>query len=143
VWHLPTIVLGATSGQGRVSVHTPDNKDYCLYSPGSTASQQWVKLTQCTLTDPIPPDQLWTRRGYTGAQSASYRIESTYGTPATAPYCLLPATPPAVAPYWTGNSFDAMDVSKLVLATCDDTNLQKWNASPSILSSVVNGYHEN
>lgn len=142
VWRLPAIALGATSGQGRVSVRTEDGTDHCLYSPGSTAARQWVKLTPCTLTDLIPPEQMWTRRSYTGVPSTSYRIESTHGTSGSAPYCLRPATPPAAEPYWTGNNFDAMDVSKLVLAACDDTNLQKWNASPSILNSLVNGYQE-
>jgi len=144
VWHLPVVGLGQTSAQGRVSVRsTIDNKDYCLVSPGSTAAEKWVTLTGCTLTDPVPVAQMWTRRVYTGTASTSYRIESTSGTTASAPYCLAPAIPPATAPYWLGGSFDAMNVSKLVLVACNDTNLQKWNASPSILSSVVNGYHEN
>jgi hypothetical protein len=143
VWKLPVVGLDNTSASGRVSVHNTNDKDYCLVSPGSTAARKWVRLVECKLTDPVPAAQMWTRRSYTGVLSTSYRIESTFGTTAAAPYCLAPAVPPAVDPYWTGGSFDAVEVSKLVLATCDDTNLQKWNASPSALSSVVNGYQEN
>ena len=41
-----------------------------------------------------------------------------------------------------GDQFTAMQISKLVLAPCDGTNLQKWNASPSVLSSVISDYRE-
>jgi hypothetical protein len=36
-----------------------------------------------------------------------------------------------------------MKISKLVLRSCDGSNAQKWNASPSVLSSVVKDYREN
>jgi hypothetical protein len=35
-----------------------------------------------------------------------------------------------------------MAISKLVIGACDGSNLQKWNASPSILTSVVSDYRE-
>jgi hypothetical protein len=35
-----------------------------------------------------------------------------------------------------------MQISKLVLGACTGSNLQKWNASPSILGSVTSDYQE-
>jgi hypothetical protein len=46
------------------------------------------------------------------------------------------------SPAGYGDQFTAMKISKLVLAACDGSNLQKWNASPSILTSVVSDYRE-
>ncbi|MDT4992393.1 MAG: hypothetical protein QOH97_2285 [Actinoplanes sp.] len=141
VWYLPPMALGATSALGRISVHS-GGSDYCLVSPGSVSPQKWVTLTLCSLTDlPVPPNQMWTRRAFTGVPSTSYRIESEFQAPTTS-YCLRPAVPPAVNAYWTGGGFDTLNVSKLVLGACDDSNLQKWNASPSLLTSIIDGYHE-
>jgi hypothetical protein len=73
---------------------------------------------------------------FTGVNQTSYRIESTYGATTAAPFCMLPS------PTDYRDQFTAMKISKLVLAPCDGTNLQKGNASPSILSSVVSDYRE-
>ncbi|MBM2620826.1 ricin-type beta-trefoil lectin domain protein [Actinoplanes sp. LDG1-06] len=137
VWFLPAVAVGGTSAQGRVYVKGNDGvTTYCLYSPGSIAWGQYVKLAACSLSSAIPANQLWTRTVFTGVSQNSYRIESTYGTSATAPYCLM-ASP---TDYW--DQFTAMHISKLVLGACSGSNLQKWNASPSILSSVVSDYQE-
>jgi hypothetical protein len=77
---------------------------------------------------------------FTGVNQTSYRIESTYGTTSSAPFCLMPATPPALNGYW--DLFTAMNISKLVLGACDGSNLQKWNASPGVLASLVSNYAE-
>ena len=142
VWFLPTVATGATSATGRVVLKDSVGATWCLYSPGSIAPQQWVRITPCTVSTPIPASQLWKRTVFTGINQTSYRIESTYLTSAAAPYCLMPATPPASAAYWTGNSFDSLHISKLVLGACNGSALQKWNASPSVLASVVSGYAE-
>ncbi|WP_433291316.1 RICIN domain-containing protein [Actinoplanes sp. CA-030573] len=137
VWFLPAIATGATSAQGRVYLKGSDGvTTYCLYSPGSTAAGQYVRITPCALSSAIPANQLWTRSVFTGINQTSYRIESTFGTTAANPYCLLPSA----TDLW--DQFTAMKISKLVLAACDGTNPQKWNASPSILSSVVSDYRE-
>jgi len=138
VWYLPTVATGQTSAQGRIYL-TLNGVNYCLYSPGSIAAQQWVRVQQCTLSTAIPASQMWTRSVFTGTNQTSYRLESTYQATGS-PYCLMPATPPALNALWT--DFAAMHISKLVLGACDGTNLQKWNASPSILSSVVSDYRE-
>jgi len=133
VWFLPSV----PSGQGRVYVKGSDGTSYyCLYSPGSIAAGQYVKITPCTLNSPIPADQMWKRSVFTGVNQTSYRIESTFGTTTSAPYCLMPSP----TDYW--NQFTAMKISKLVLGACNGSNLQKWNASPSILTSIISDYQE-
>jgi hypothetical protein len=142
VWHLPPLTTGQSSATGRIWTHnTSDGNDYCLVSPGSTAGRQWVTLAACTVSQAaIPAEQLWTRRDATGDTTTSYRLESTYGTSAAAPYCLQPTAPTDTDPYW--DQFTAMQISKLVLHPCDATTAQKWNASPSILASVVRDFRE-
>ncbi|MCO8273977.1 ricin-type beta-trefoil lectin domain protein [Actinoplanes sp. TRM 88003] len=137
VWFLPQVAVGGTSATGRVYVKGSDGvTTYCLYSPGSTAWGQYVKLAVCNVNSAIPANQLWTRTVFTGISQNSYRIESTFNTSAAAPYCLMPSP----TDYW--DQFTAMHISKLVLGVCSGINLQKWNASPSILSSVVSDYQE-
>ncbi|MBL7253271.1 RICIN domain-containing protein [Paractinoplanes lichenicola] len=137
VWFLPAVAVGSTSAQGRVYLKAADGiTTYCLYSPGSTAWGQYVRVALCNLSSAIPANQLWTRSVFTGISQTSYRIESTFGTSATAPYCIMPSP----TDYW--DQFSAMHISKLVLGACTGSNLQKWNASPSILSSVVSDYQE-
>ncbi|MFI6071758.1 RICIN domain-containing protein [Actinoplanes sp. NPDC051343] len=145
VWYLPgvpaTDAAGnpGTSGTGWLTLTGSDKvTKYCLTSPGSTAAGQYVRVYQCTPTAGATPpaNQNWTRRVFTGVNQTSYRIESTFGTNAGNPYCLLPSP----SDYW--DQFTAMKISKLVLAPCDGSNLQKWNASPSILTSVVSDYRE-
>jgi len=136
VWFVPAVAADATSGQGRVYVNDGNGATHCLYSPGSTAPGHYVKLTPCTLTGTIPPDQLWTRSVFTGVNQTSYRIESTYLTTAAAPYCLMPSP----TDFW--NQFASAKISTLVLGICGGSSLQKWNASPSILGSLVSDYQE-
>ena len=133
VWFLPS----PTAGSGRVYVKGSDGVSYyCLYSPGSTAAGQYVLLTLCTLNSVAPTNQLWKRSVFTGVNQTSYRIESTYGTAASAPYCLMPSP----TDFW--DQFTAMKISKLVVGACDGSSPQKWNASPSILTSVISDYGE-
>jgi hypothetical protein len=137
VWYLPTLATGDISATGWLTLIGSDKKtNYCLTSPGSVAAGQYVRVNPCTPTGTPPPNQTWTRRVFTGVNQTSYRIESTYGTSSGAPYCMLPSP----TDYWS--QFAAMKISKLVLAPCDGSNLQKWNASPSILTSVVSDYRE-
>jgi hypothetical protein len=136
VWYLPTVPSGQTSGTGWLTLIDNTGKTYCLTSPGSIAAGQYVRLYVCTPTGTPPANQSWTRRVFTGVNQTSYRIESTFGTNANAPYCMLPSP----TDHW--DQFTAMMISKLVLASCDGSNLQKWNASPSILTSVVSDYRE-
>lgn len=139
VWTLPAITSPATSATGKLYTHnTNDNRDYCLVSPGSTASGQYPVLQVCPASG-LPASMTWTRQGSTGVFTTAYRIESTYGAPAGTTYCLQPTDPAATPPdFWQWHG----DISKLVVAACTSTALQKWNASPMILQSTLTDVSE-
>ena len=129
VWHLPAVPAGAVTGTGRIWLHNDkDNQDYCLTSPGSTGAGKYVTVQLCPAT--IGPAMTWTRYAATGVFATAYRIESTYQAPTGQTWCL---TGTGSADYWQGHG----DVSKAVMATCDGSTLQKWNASPTVLQAAL------
>lgn len=133
VWALPTIATGSTSATGSIYL-TYNNVKYCLVSPGSAASGQYPKLSACPATGALPASMTWTREGGTGVFANAYRIESSYGASAGTTFCLQPTDPAASPPdFWAGHG----DVSKLVVAACNSSSLQKWNASTTILTSSL------
>ncbi len=132
VWSVPTPTSPATSVTGRIWT-TKDGQDHCLLSPGSTTG--YVKVQLCA--EALPAAIEWTRRYGTGVFATAYRIESTYGAPAGTTYCLVPTDPAAVAPdLWQQGA------SKSVLRVCDSSAAQKWNASPTILTSSLTDLSE-
>ena len=129
VWHLPPIAPGAVSGTGRIWLHNDrDNIDYCLLSPGSTAPAAYVTVQACPAT--TGPATTWTRYAATGVFATAYRIQSSYLAPVGQSWCLSGT---GSTDYWAGHG----DVSKAVLATCDASTLQKWNASPMVLQAAL------
>jgi hypothetical protein len=123
-WITPTIPAGATSASGPVYT-TWKGVRYCMTSPGSAAPGKWVRVHPCPAV--IPPEMTWTYREDTGFYSTSFRIESTYGA-AGVNFCMSPTDPNAASPdLWV--TFD-VPFSKLVLASCTGSDLQKWNVSP-------------
>jgi hypothetical protein len=66
----------------------------------------------------------WTVSTATGLYASSYRIQDAYG------FCLQP-TDPSASP--TDFFSDGNKISKLTVATCSGSTLQKWNAPPDIL----------
>jgi hypothetical protein len=72
----------------------------------------------------------WTRYAATGVFATAYRIESTYQAPTGQTWCL---TGTGSTDYWQGHG----DVSKAVMAPCDGSTLQKWNASPTVLQAAL------
>jgi hypothetical protein len=132
VWSLPTPTGTATSATGTIWT-TRNGQDYCLLSPGTTSG--YVRVQLCAGA-PAAAVQ-WTRRYGTGVFASAYRIESTYGAPAGTTYCLAPTDPKAVAPdLWEQGA------SKSVLQVCDSSAAQKWNASPTILTSSLTDLSE-
>jgi hypothetical protein len=140
-WIIPAIPAGATSVTGPIYTTCPASqtdppctvgKKYCLTSPGSIATGQYVKVVICP-AGATPANMTWTVREDTGFYSTSYRIESTYGVASGANYCMTPTDPTAPSPdlwYTFGVPF-----SKLVLAKCTSSDLQKWN----VLAFTVSG----
>ena len=114
--------LPATGSSGRITT-TKSGTVYCLRSPGSTASGQYVQTIKCPAN--TPTNMTWTVYGDTGAYLTSYRIVDGFG------YCLSP-TDPAVDVYTGGGVM----ISKLVVAPCSGSTMQKWNAPPNILQAV-------
>jgi hypothetical protein len=135
VWHLPAVAAGATSGTGRIWLHNDqDNTDYCLTSPGALGAGKYVTVQPCPSGTPGPA-LIWTRYVSTGVFATAYRIESAFQAPAGETWCL---TGTDNTDYWQGHG----DVSKAVLATCGGSTLQKWNASPTVLSSALTNVTE-
>jgi Ricin-type beta-trefoil lectin domain len=125
-WALPAIAATATEATGPITTK-PAAGLYCLQSPGSIAAGQYVLSVLCPLVGGTPPEMTWTVRTGTGSYATSYRIEDSSG------FCLT-FTDPAATPadlYPRGKQ-----ISKIVVATCDGSTAQKWNAPPNILQSL-------
>jgi hypothetical protein len=124
-WLLPIIPATLDSATGRITTN-PSSGLYCLQSPASTAAGNYVKTIVCPAGLP-PLNMTWTVYGDTGSYTTSYRIMDGYG------YCLAPTDPAATPPdlYPKG-----LLISKIVVAPCSGSTLQKWNAPPNILQSL-------
>ena len=121
-WALPTITAPATSATGQIT--TNPKTQYCLQSPLSTLSGQYVVVVPCT-TGSTPSNLSWTVFGATTDYASSYRIVDSSGN------CLQPTDPTATSPdFYSGGT----NVSKVVVAACTSSSLQKWNAPPNTLS---------
>lgn len=122
VWVIPTISTTTNSGTGQIYT-TRSLIRYCLVTPGSTASGQYVLVTPCLTAS--TQTSTWTVYQETGNPLTNYRIIDSFG------YCLMPTNPDEVPPdlYAQGTR-----ISKLVVATCSSSSpysrLQKWNAPP-------------
>jgi hypothetical protein len=134
-WVTPAIPRGADGASGRIYT-TYNGQTYCLSSPGSTLAGKYVRAnTTCPTGSTTPANMTWTVRPYTGVYSTSFRIESTYNAPGGTSYCLTPTDPNAPSPdLWTDYG---QDMSKLVVATCNSSKLQKWNVSASLVQSPI------
>jgi hypothetical protein len=66
----------------------------------------------------------WTVYGKTSSYATSYEITDNSG------YCLQPTDPTA-----TPTDFFNADISKSIVAKCNGSTLQKWNAPPNVLAA--------
>jgi hypothetical protein len=124
-WLLPAVAAGDTSGTGPITTN-PTAGLYCLHSPESTAPGGYVTVALCP-AGATPAAMRWTVDLDTGVYATSYQIRDDLG------YCLMP-TDPGLTPadlYPKGQQ-----ISKIVVAECDGSTLQKWNAPPNILTSL-------
>ncbi len=140
LWALPTIAASATSASGRITTNSTNSSYpkglYCLTSPQSTVAGQYVVLTLCGGT--TPANQTWTVYGNTGTYATSYVIKDSSASPG--PYCLQPTDPNATNPDFFGSG---SQISKVVVAVCNGSGLQKWNAPPGIQNpSPLKNYGE-
>jgi hypothetical protein len=126
-WALPAIVAPAVKGTGKIITSPTAATPYCLQSPGSIAAGNYVKVVLCSTQITGAPSITWTVYGDTGVYVSSYRIQDGYG------YCLQATDPTVATPdfYPSGNR-----ISKIIVASCGGSTLQKWNAPPNILQST-------
>lgn len=98
----------------------------CLKSPLSTALGLYVTLEQCAPGPPTAPFE-WTVFGDTGKYETSYTILDSNKN------CLAAADPekPGTTLYTYGSV-----ISSVVVAPCDGSTLQKWNAVPEVLQAT-------
>lgn len=130
-WALPQIDAKTGTGTGRIITSPAAGTPYCLTSPGSTATGRYVTVAPCPATS--TPATTWTVSSRTGSYDTSYRITDFSGN------CLQPTDPGAATP----DLYNAASkVSKIVLAACSGSTMQKWNAPPNIDQPSIKDTHE-
>jgi hypothetical protein len=116
---MPTINPLTNSGTGLVTTTNPTTGvKYCLKSPGSTAPGRYVTVTPCPTVPSL--DLLWTFYGHNISYATSYILVDYQLN------CMTP-TDPKVDKYGSGEN-----VSKIVMARCNGSTSQKWNAPPNV-----------
>ncbi len=118
-WTQPSPVAPAISATGNIAV-TRNGVDYCLRSPLSPAPKIYTTVTPCAGNLNSPATQ-WTVWHNTGSYATSYRITDSAG------YCLMATDQNAVPKDAHGDG-----TSKVKVAECTSSELQKWNAPPNI-----------
>jgi hypothetical protein len=108
------------------------NSRYCLKSPLSTASNAYTTVVSCPEGSDTSDNELqWTIYHNTGSYATSYRIVDANG------YCLTPTDLSA-----TPKDTHSDGTSKVKVAVCTGSELQKWNAPanlklPTPLTNIV------
>ena len=128
------------TGRGPIKVQMsnaqyPGGNDFCVWSPNSTAAGTYVDVQLC---DASSNAQQWTVVGRVADSSrtrqqnyaASYVVKDYWGR------CLGPAAPSE--PYHSVG----YQVSRLTVANCDGSDMQKWNAPPVLQTNGVSNYAE-
>lgn len=122
-WSTPKLSDAAAGVQGLVT--TNRGGLYCLRSPLVPGAGRYVRIVGCTASTTAAEVQ-WTLFGNTADYAASYTLVDSAG------YCLSPTDPDANPP----DLFSAgQQVSKVTVAVCDGSPLQKWNAPVSSLQA--------
>jgi hypothetical protein len=123
---VPTIPGGAKFGQGTIetsAVVGGVTSQYCLSSKGTVASYPTVK--------PCPPgnpsEVRWRYYGDTGVYATSYIVTDYNGN------CLAPTDPTDRPPDFYPKG---LNISKVSVAECDGSTLQKWNAPANLLQPL-------
>jgi hypothetical protein len=140
-WNLPEIPTGETNATGPIhttvqqSGHAKNGRTYCLSSPGTVGVKAYVTMTECVIGGAQTAPLTWMVYAETGRRSTNYRIESAYNKASTANLCMTPNP----SDLWNGGTEEDFNlaISKLMLATCDGSNLQKWNAVPTTRQSSL------
>ncbi len=122
---LPNIPNPDNGGTGRIT--TNPGILYCLRSPLSTAANQYVWLQICPPGNSTTDQTRWLRFEEHADPLKSYTIRDDDG------YCLQPTDAEAPSPNFHNEGFE---ISKIIVAICDGSYLQKWNAPPQLGEAV-------
>ncbi|GGK37528.1 hypothetical protein GCM10010124_32900 [Pilimelia terevasa] len=132
---LPTPAAGGATATGPITIGAEDYDGtalgtYCLQSPGTPAPGRYVVPVRCDPARATPDRTRWTVSRDTGDPATSYRIREADedGDAVAEGYCLAPTDTATRADFYRPADFP--EIGKLVVAACDDTALQKWNAPP-------------
>jgi hypothetical protein len=139
-WLHPVPVAPATEKKGVIYIITGGVR-FCLKSPLQATSTSWVTVTKdgCPQTntvniDTVSPSLVWNVRRATKSYTTSYRIEDSKG------FCLQPTD---LRTGVKNVDLHADGTSKVKVADCSSSELQKWNAPPNISkSSPISGITE-
>jgi hypothetical protein len=139
-WYHPVPVAPAAEKVGVIYIITGGVR-YCLRSPLQATTSSWVTVTRdgcpqtnVTSTTGISKNLLWNVRRDTGKYTTSYRIEDD------SKFCLQPTD---LRTGVRNVDLHADGTSKVKVATCSSSELQKWNAPPDISnSSPISDIHE-
>jgi hypothetical protein len=117
-YSLPAPAPGSVIGTGEITTN-PSSGLYCLQSPLAVGSGQYVTVVPCPKT--ALSSQIWSVSGNTQLYATSYEITDSAG------YCLQPTDPTATPPDFAN---EGNNISKIIVAVCNGSTLQKWNAPP-------------
>ncbi len=117
--------LSTIFNRGVPGYPAPDNKNYCITSPGGAATPAWVGVSECAAGSEL---QLWTLYGGDKSltYSQKYTIVSTKGG-----LCIAVGPDDNTKP-WSG----------LIAKKCDGGPDQKWNVDPSLLNVTLKNIRE-
>lgn len=117
-WTYASPVAPAVTATG--PIRSGNSTSYCLKSPGSTATNQYVSMETCATSGTMPQRLQWTVYGDTNDYSTGYQIVDGWG------FCLTPTSLDA-----TPLDVHTDGTAKVKVAPCDGSELQKWNAPPN------------
>jgi hypothetical protein len=95
---------------------------FCLESPGGAGPGRYPVARACE----EKPAMLWTRVEESDDNLLSYTVRDAWGS------CMQPTDLSAPVPDVHGSA----GTSRIIVATCDGSLLQKWNAPPSVVSPL-------
>jgi hypothetical protein len=117
---------GTAGNHANGTITTNNGTLYCLTSPLSVALYQYVQTKECTGNN----NQKWTVYGETDKYATSYQIVDGTGK-----YCLQPRNPKDDNPdYYQPTTYK---ISKIYVAECNGSTLQKWNADQNIIAALA------
>jgi hypothetical protein len=108
-----------------VLVNNDPSQTYCLQTPTALSGLIYPNFKSCVNSENL---QKWVRVNNTGTYAGSYLFVDSLGR------CLSVGTDP--------NDLFNTSFSKIVVATCDNSLAQKWNAPAEAVGGKVGSYQE-